>query len=81
MIERSAIVSGNLPMHSDGERRIGGERARLMVVANGAQHRAAPAMAAVEDAAQLVIFAQERVGFIDQQCRPISFDHAKQPLP
>ena len=49
-----------------------------MIIADGAQHGAALAMAGIEDAAQLVIFVQEGVGLIDQERRLVAFDYPEQ---
>ena len=57
-----------------GER---GEAARLVVVADIAQHGAATAMAGVQDPPKLFIVAQEAVGLVDQQTRPKAFDNAE----
>ena len=77
-IERSAKVSGSAADNADGDRRVGGEGARLVVIAHGAQHAAAASMSGIQDAAQIVRSRQERIGLVDQQGRAITLDDAEQ---
>ena len=76
-IERSAKRVGQGADDPDGDRRIGGERARLVIVAHGAQDAAAAPVPGIQDAAQIVRFGQEGIGLVDQQARAITLDHAK----
>ena len=65
--ERSARVSRQLPDQRDGAGTEGRERARLVIVADIAQHRTALAMPAVQDAAQLFVLPEKAVGLVDHQ--------------
>jgi hypothetical protein len=44
------------------------ERARLEVIANGANNLAAATMAGIQDPAQFLVFAKECIGLVNQQC-------------
>ena len=60
----------------DRRRRIDRERTRLVIVADRAQDPRAFSVT-VQNAAQIIVVVEERVGLIDQQCRLMSFDHAE----
>ena len=75
---RSCSVSGRVPISAITVGQNVLERARLVIVANGPQHGAALAMAAVENTAQFVVVVQEGIGLIDQQRRPVAFDDSEQ---